>query len=109
MHGVEMNRPDHRPECTDIFPHPAETDVRPVISQIFRRVTPGFAPGGRGSPLVWVELGSKPLANMHPMTVQVLRQLEIRLTLGPLRHDAPIPFFHFFGGKMQMEMLPGKV
>ena len=28
---------------------------------------------------------------------------------GPLRHDAPIPFFHFFGGKMQMEMLPGNV
>jgi 8-oxo-dGTP pyrophosphatase MutT (NUDIX family) len=57
--------------------------------------------------LVWVELGSKPLANMHPMTVQVLRQLEIRLARGPLSHDAPIPFFHFFGGKMQMEMLQG--
>ena len=59
--------------------------------------------------LVWVEIGSKPLANMHPMTVKVLEQLEIRLATGPLRHDAPIPFFHFFGGKMQMEMLPGNV
>lgn len=59
--------------------------------------------------LVWVEIGSKPLANMHPMTVKVLEQLERRLATGPLRHDAPIPFFHFFGGKMQMEMLPGNV
>lgn len=57
--------------------------------------------------LVWVEIGSTPLANMHPMTVRVLEQLEIRLAQGPLRHDAAIPFFHFFGGKMQMEMLPG--
>ena len=59
--------------------------------------------------LVWVEIGSTPLANMHPMTVKVLEQLEIRLASGPLRHDAPIPFFHFFGGKMQMEILPGNV
>lgn len=59
--------------------------------------------------LVWVEIGSKPLANMHPMTVKVLQQLEIRLATGPLRHDAPLPFFHFYGGRMQMEMLPGNV
>lgn len=59
--------------------------------------------------LAWVEIGSKPLANMHPMTVKVLQQLEIRLASGPLQHDAPIPFFHFFGGKMQMEMLSGNV
>ena len=57
--------------------------------------------------LVWVEIGSKPLASMHPMTIRVLEQLEKRLQSGPLRHDAPIPFFHFFGGKMQMEMMPG--
>ena len=57
--------------------------------------------------LVWVEIGSKPLASMHPMTTRVLAQLEKRLAMGPLRHDAPLPFFHFFGGKMQMEMLPG--
>jgi 8-oxo-dGTP pyrophosphatase MutT (NUDIX family) len=59
--------------------------------------------------LVWVEIGSQPLANMHPMTVKVLQQLEIRLASGPLRHDAPIPFFHFFSGQMQMEILPGNV
>jgi 8-oxo-dGTP pyrophosphatase MutT (NUDIX family) len=59
--------------------------------------------------LVWVEIGSKPLANMHPMTVKVLQQLEIRLAAGPLRHDAPIPFFHFYGGKMQMDMMPGNI
>src|ERR1700712_1605076 len=56
--------------------------------------------------LIWVEIGSKPLAAMHQMTVRILAQLEKRLALGPLTHDAPIPFFHFFGGKMQMEMLP---
>lgn len=57
--------------------------------------------------LVWVEIGSKPLASMHPMTIRVLEQLERRLQAGPLCHDAPIPFFHFFAGKMQMEMMPG--
>lgn len=57
--------------------------------------------------LVWVEIGSTPLANMHPMTTRVLEQLEKRLATGPLRHDAPIPFFHFYGGKMHMDMLPG--
>jgi len=56
--------------------------------------------------LVWVELGSKPLADLHPMTKKVLHELDKRLATGPLRHDAPVPFFHFFGGKMQMELLP---
>lgn len=56
--------------------------------------------------LVWVELGSKPLADLHPMTKKVLAELEKRLAGGPLRHDAPLPFFHFFGGRMQMETLP---
>jgi 8-oxo-dGTP pyrophosphatase MutT (NUDIX family) len=55
--------------------------------------------------LVWVEIGSKPLADLHPMTKNVLRELETRLATGPLRHDAPIPFFHFYGGKMQKDML----
>ena len=41
------------------------------------------------------------------MTKKVLGELEKRLATGPLRHDAPVPFFHFFGGKMQMELLPG--
>jgi 8-oxo-dGTP pyrophosphatase MutT (NUDIX family) len=57
--------------------------------------------------LVWVEIGSKPLAAMHPMTTRVLTQLEKRLASGPLHHDAAIPFFHFYGGKMNMDMLPG--
>jgi len=55
--------------------------------------------------LVWTEIGSTPLANMHPMTVKVLEQLEKRLATGPLRHDAPVPFFHFYGGRMQMDHL----
>jgi len=27
------------------------------------------------------------------------------LATGPLRHDAPVPFFHFYGGKMQKDVL----
>ncbi len=57
--------------------------------------------------LVWVEIDAKPLAAMHPMTVQVLGHLRKRLATGPLRHDAPIPFMHFYGGKMQTDTLPG--
>jgi 8-oxo-dGTP pyrophosphatase MutT (NUDIX family) len=55
--------------------------------------------------LVWVELGSKPLADLHPMTRNVLGELERRLATGPLHHDAPVPFFHFYGGKMQKDIL----
>jgi 8-oxo-dGTP pyrophosphatase MutT (NUDIX family) len=55
--------------------------------------------------LVWVELGSKPLADLHPMTRNVLNELDARLATGPLRHDAPVPFFHFYGGKMQKDIL----
>ena len=55
--------------------------------------------------LVWVELGSQPLADLHPMTKNVLNELHKRLTTGPLRHDAPVPFFHFYGGKMQKDVL----
>jgi 8-oxo-dGTP pyrophosphatase MutT (NUDIX family) len=55
--------------------------------------------------LVWVEIGSKPLADLHPMTRNVLGELEKRLASGPLNHDAPVPFFHFYGGKMQKDVL----
>jgi 8-oxo-dGTP pyrophosphatase MutT (NUDIX family) len=55
--------------------------------------------------LVWVEIGSKPLADLHPMTKNVLSELEKRLASGPLSHDAPVPFFHFYGGKMQKDFL----
>ena len=57
--------------------------------------------------LVWVEIGSKPLADLHPMTKNVLGELERRLATGPLRHDAEVPFFHFYGGKMQKDILSG--
>jgi 8-oxo-dGTP pyrophosphatase MutT (NUDIX family) len=57
---------------------------------------------------VWVEIGSEPLAAAHNMTKAVLRELDKRLATGPLRHDAPIPFFHFYGGAMRMDTLePG--
>ena len=55
--------------------------------------------------LVWVEIGSQPLADLHPMTKKVLDELEKRLATGPLRHDADVPFFHFYGGKMQKDVL----
>jgi 8-oxo-dGTP pyrophosphatase MutT (NUDIX family) len=55
--------------------------------------------------LLWVDLGSKPLADLHPMTRNVLNELERRLSAGALRHDADIPFFHFYGGKMQKDVL----
>ena len=55
--------------------------------------------------LVWVEIGSQPLADLHPMTRNVLGVLEKRLASGPLRHDAAVPFFHFYGGKMQKDVL----
>src|SRR6202000_3387394 len=55
--------------------------------------------------LVWVEIGSKPLADLHPMTRNVLNELERRLAAGPLKHDAAVPFFHFYAGKMQKDVL----
>jgi 8-oxo-dGTP pyrophosphatase MutT (NUDIX family) len=55
--------------------------------------------------LVWVELGSQPLADLHPMTKNVLGELDKRLALAPLSHDAPVPFFHFYDGKMQKDVL----
>src|SRR6516165_10155591 len=55
--------------------------------------------------LVWVELGSQPLADLHPMTKNVLGELERRLATGPLRHDAAVPFFHFYGGRMHKDVL----
>jgi 8-oxo-dGTP pyrophosphatase MutT (NUDIX family) len=55
--------------------------------------------------LVWVEIGSEPLADAHAMTKNVLAELDRRLATGPLRHDAPVPFFHFYGGKMQKDIL----
>ena len=57
--------------------------------------------------LVWVELGSQPLADLHPMTKNVLGELQKRLATGPLRHDAEVPFFHFYGGRMHRDVLSG--
>ncbi len=55
--------------------------------------------------LVWVELGSQPLADAHQMTKMVLRELDARLAAGPLSHTASVPFFHFYGGKMQRDTI----
>ena len=40
-----------------------------------------------------------------PMTRNVLNELEKRLATGPLNHEAAVPFFHFYGGKMQKDVL----
>jgi len=55
--------------------------------------------------LLWVELGSEPLADLHPMTKNVLGELDKRLATGPLCHDAAVPFFHFHAGRMQKDVL----
>jgi 8-oxo-dGTP pyrophosphatase MutT (NUDIX family) len=55
--------------------------------------------------LVWVELGSKPLADLHRMTQKVLDELGKRLSSGPLRHDAEVPFFRAEGGQMRRHIL----
>ncbi|MEI9925573.1 MAG: NUDIX hydrolase [Bradyrhizobium sp.] len=55
--------------------------------------------------LVWVELGSQPLADLHPMTKRVLTELERRLATGPLNHGAEVPFWHFQDGQWHMDML----
>jgi 8-oxo-dGTP pyrophosphatase MutT (NUDIX family) len=55
--------------------------------------------------LVWVDLGSEHLADAHPMTKNVLNELEKRLATGALSHDAAVPFFHFYDGKMHKDVL----
>ncbi len=55
--------------------------------------------------LVWVELGSKPLADLHAMTRNVLNELDRRLAAGALSHDAEVPFYHFYSGKMHRDIL----
>src|ERR1700709_2754520 len=74
-------------------------------SAITHRVEGVIHPDAELVELVWVELGSQPLADLHPMTKNVLGELHRRLAIGPLRHDAPVPFFHFYSGKMQKDVL----
>ena len=74
-------------------------------STITHRVEGVIHPDAELVELVWVEIGSKPLADLHPMTKNVLGELERRLATGPLSHDAPVPFFHFYGGKMHKDIL----
>jgi 8-oxo-dGTP pyrophosphatase MutT (NUDIX family) len=74
-------------------------------SSIAHRVEGVIHPDAELVELVWVEIGSKPLADLHPMTRNVLNELGRRLAAGPLSHDAPVPFFHFYSGKMQKDVL----
>jgi 8-oxo-dGTP pyrophosphatase MutT (NUDIX family) len=74
-------------------------------SAIAHRVEGVVHPEAELVELVWVELGSAPLADLHAMTRNVLGELDKRLATGPLRHDAPVPFFHFYGGRMHKDIL----
>ena len=74
-------------------------------STITHRVTGVIHADAELVELVWVELGSKPLADLHPMTRNVLNELERRLATGPLTHDAALPFYHFYGGNMHKDVL----
>jgi 8-oxo-dGTP pyrophosphatase MutT (NUDIX family) len=74
-------------------------------SAIAHRVANVIHPDAELVELVWVEIGSEPLADLHPMTRNVLNELQKRLASGPLKHDAAVPFFHFYGGKMQKDVL----
>jgi 8-oxo-dGTP pyrophosphatase MutT (NUDIX family) len=74
-------------------------------SAITHRVEGVIHPDAELVELVWLELGSRPLADLHPMTRNVLGELETRLAAGPLAHDAAVPFFHFYGGKMHKDVL----
>jgi 8-oxo-dGTP pyrophosphatase MutT (NUDIX family) len=74
-------------------------------SAITHRVDGVIHPDAELVELVWVELGSKPLADLHQMTRNVLGDLEKRLATGPLGHDAEVPFYHFYDGKMRRDVL----
>jgi 8-oxo-dGTP pyrophosphatase MutT (NUDIX family) len=74
-------------------------------SAITHRVEGVIHPDAELVELVWVEIGSKPLADLHNMTKNVLGELHRRLAAGPLRHDADVPFFHFYSGKMHRDIL----
>src|SRR5438477_142124 len=111
------HHPYYRPKdaATLILVDRSHTTPKVLVGQ--RRDNVVFMPGKFAFPggvihpdaelveLAWVELGSKPLADLHPMTKNVLGELEKRLATGPLRHDAPVPFFHFYGGRMQKDVL----
>jgi 8-oxo-dGTP pyrophosphatase MutT (NUDIX family) len=75
------------------------------VSAITHRVDGVVHPDAELVELVWVAIGSQPLADLHPMTKNVLGELEQRLATGPLRHDAAVPFFHFYGGRMHRDVL----
>lgn len=55
--------------------------------------------------LIWIELGSSPLADMHTITRRVLGELEARLAAGPLSHSAALPLFHFRAGAMRRDVI----
>src|ERR1043166_4416363 len=74
-------------------------------SAITHRVEGVIHPDAELVELVWVEIGSKPLADLHPMTKNVLNELDKRLATGPLHHDAAVPFFHFYDGRMHRDKL----
>lgn len=55
--------------------------------------------------LKWIEVGAPPLPDVHSMTQNVLDELKTRLAMGPLTHQADVPFFYFRNGAAHREML----
>lgn len=55
--------------------------------------------------LLWIELDTQPLADMHRMTRMVLGELNTRLAKGPLSHAADVPYFHFYNGEMRRDTI----
>lgn len=74
-------------------------------SAIAHRVDGVVHAGAELVELLWVELGSQPLADAHVMTRTVLHELNLRLARGPLSHAAEVPYFHFTGGRMQRDTI----
>ncbi len=75
------------------------------VSTITHKVEGIVHPDAELVELVWIELGSSPLAEMHHITRAVLGELEARLAAGPLSHVAEVPFFYYRNGVMRRDTL----
>ena len=55
--------------------------------------------------LVWVETRLEAAGRPASDDQERPQRTEKRLATGPLNHDAAVPFFHFYGGKMHKDVL----
>ncbi|CAM5368710.1 NUDIX domain OS=Afipia felis OX=1035 GN=NCTC12722_01857 PE=4 SV=1 [Afipia felis] len=68
------------------------------ISTIAHTVNGVVHAGAELVELKWIEIGAPPRPDIHVMTQNVLNELRARLAMGPLTHQAAVPFFHFRNG-----------